>query len=49
MKLRLNFQMVVYFSCSPFRKPEWDLKNDTIQKKKKKSHIGNMAQSYCQF
>ena len=37
-----------YFSSYPFRKPEWE-KNDVAQKKMKKSHIGNMPQSYSQF
>ena len=50
MKLRLNFQMMFFFLVLSFQKTSWiRLKNDTTQKKMKKSHIGNMSQSYSQF
>ena len=39
-----------FYLSYPFRKPpEWDYKFDTAEKKMKKSHIGNMPQSYSQF
>ena len=50
MKLRLNFQLIVFISHIILSENVLnETKNDTAQKKMKKPHIGNMPQNYSQF
>ena len=50
MRLRLGSQLVVFiYVVLSDNQIDWDYKFDTADKKMKKSHTGNMPQSYSRF